>query len=349
MKFMNRRPGARTPAPNIDCVTLDAPTRMLRVLYPATQPRASHRLDVPGGHRLHIDEFGAAEGLPALVLHGGPGSGCSPLLGRFFDPLRYRLICVDQRGAGRSEPAGRIQHNTTADLLADLRRVRQHFGIDRWLVVGGSWGATLAVAHAADAPDAVAGLLLRSAFLARRCDIDGFFQGHRSPSLGAWEQFAGAAPAADRADMLGHLACALASSDETTANAAALTWWRWEQAMAGNGVPDAPELAAAEPAGAALLALVQRYRVQAHYLRQRCWLAEPSLLDRCAAVPAVPTLLLHGTADRVCPPDGALALHAALPHSRLEWVEGAGHDPTHPGMTLAMLRSLDRLAEALGA
>ncbi|MDE2455631.1 MAG: alpha/beta fold hydrolase, partial [Burkholderiales bacterium] len=124
-------------------------------LYPATPPRCEWQLAVDGGHRLHVREYGRADGIPAVVLHGGPGSGCSPLQPRFFDPARYRVICPDQRGAGLSQPRGSIEHNTTAHLLADLRRLREHLGLDGWLVVGGSWGATLAVAHAAAEPAAL--------------------------------------------------------------------------------------------------------------------------------------------------------------------------------------------------
>lgn len=278
------------------------------MLYPLTPARSSHVLAVSGGHRLHVDEFGVAGGVPALVLHGGPGSGCSPLLRRFFDPQRYRVICPDQRGAGLSQPRGATAHNTLADLLGDLQLLRERLGVARWLVVGGSWGATLAVAHAADAPQAVSGLLLRSAFLAREQDIDDFFRGAADDFL-------------QQTDM-----------DAPRARA----WWRWEQAKVG--------VAAPEPHGEALAALVDRYRVQAHYLRQGCWLRDQPLLERAAQVPPVPTLLLHGTADRVCPPAGAQRLHAGLVGSRLRWIDGAGHEPAHPAMASAMVDALDHFA-----
>lgn len=278
------------------------------LLYPLTEPLRCHTLAVSGGHVLHVEEFGAADGVPALVLHGGPGSGCTPLLRRFFDPQRYRILCPDQRGAGRSQPRGQTAHNTTAELLADLRLLRQRLGIARWLVVGGSWGATLALAHAADVPEAVAGLLLRSTFLARPEDITGFFRG-------APQHF--------------HLA-------ETVDARLALAWWQWEHTQAGTTAP--------EPAGEALAALIDRYRVQAHYLRHACWFDAVPVLDRCAQCPQVPTLLLHGTADRVCPPAGAQRVAARLPASRLQWIDGVGHDPTHPAMAAAMVAALDRFA-----
>lgn len=284
-------------------------------LFPDTPPLARHALDVGGGHVLQVQEFGRADGIPALVLHGGPGSGCSPLLRRVFDPARWRIVCPDQRGAGGSRPRGGTAHNTTEDLLADLRRIRSQLQLPRWVVVGGSWGATLALAHAADQPEAVAALLLRASFLARREDIDAFF-GPLS---------------------LDELAASLDSPDLAERERAALAWWHHEQALAGTIAP--------EPAGESLSAQIDRLRVQAHYLRHGCWLQSPSLLERCEAVPKVPTRLIHARDDRICPPEGALALQRRLPHATLQWVDGAGHDAGHPAMVAAVMGALAAFAE----
>lgn len=326
-------------------------------LYPHAAPFRTHAFDVPGGHRLHVDEFGREDGLPALVLHGGPGSGVSPLQRRFFDPARYRVICPDQRGAGRSTPPGDTAHNTTAHLLDDLVTLRARLGVSRWLVVGGSWGATLAVLHAAAQPGAVSGLLLRSAFLARPADIGAFFEGMDLTALAEVPDSAdtagvtGAAGLAGPSDApgrgdghdpaegpLAQLNAALLSDDATRRRVAARCWWLHELAASGR---DTAEARAAGPRE--LDALVPRYRVQGHSLARQCGLPAP-LLDRATAVPPVPTLLLHGTDDRVCPPAGARALHAALPGSRLQWVPDCGHDLAHPGMVDAMVRALDRYA-----
>lgn len=311
-------------------------------LYDETPPLRSHRLPVGDGHELQVQEFGRADGIAAVVLHGGPGSGCSPLLRRFFDPERYRVICIDQRGAGASRPQGSIVANTTPHLLGDLKRVREQLGLARWLVVGGSWGATLAVAHAAAEPSAVTGLLLRASFLARREDIDWFFQGARVQRPEAWERFAAAAPPAHRDALLPWLADTLMSDDAATREHAALAWWRWEQAMATGSVP------AAEPAGDALAELVGRYRVQSHYMRHACWLTAPTLLARCADVPPVPTLLLHARDDQICRAEGAIALQWHLSGSQLEWIDAGGHDPSHPAMAGAMVTALDRYATHAG-
>lgn len=307
-----------------------------RTLHPAVAPYRVHELRVDGGHVLHVEESGQPEGIAAVVLHGGPGSGSSPLLRRFFDPARYRIVSPDQRGAGRSRPRGSTTDNTTAHLIADLEAVRSTLGIHRWLVVGGSWGASLALAYASAHPESVAGLLLRAAFLARDEDIAGFFQ----PADGehaAWTRFAAIAPPEQRPSLLPFLALGLTQGPEV-ARRIALAWWRWESTLATGGGT------APEPAGDALDALVDRYRVQSHYLLHRCWLDAPPLLDRCAHLPKVPTLLLHGAADRICRPQASIALHERLPHSLLHMVEGAGHDPAHPAMAGATIEALDTYA-----
>lgn len=306
-------------------------------LYPPSLPFHDERLPASNGHRLHIAHHGRPDGIAALVLHGGPGSGCSPLLARFFDPDRYRVICLDQRGAGASLPRGEPAHNTTADLLADLRLLREHLRIQRWLVVGGSWGAALALAHAAEQPQAVAALLLRGSFLARDEDVQWFFQGAAIEQPEAWSRFATIAPAAKRSTMLAFLSQGLIDGDPPLRGRLAKAWWQWEQALTTTSTPQ-------EPDADALAKLVDRYRVQAHYLVHRCWLDQPPLLQRCAQVPAVPTLLLHGREDRICRPDAAELLHRHLPHSRLQWVAGAGHDPAHPAMVAAMVTALDDYA-----
>jgi proline iminopeptidase len=309
-----------------------APTP-LRSLYDPASAASSSWLAVPGGHEVHVQQSGAPQGIPAVVLHGGPGSGISPLAPRFFDPQRYRVICIDQRGAGQSRPAGSLANNTTTELLADLHAVRAQLGIERWLVVGGSWGATLALAHALDEPAAVSGLLLRGLFLARVSDIDGFFDAAAHGRPQAWSAFEQRA-AAQGVSLIESLHRTLCGD---AAEAAALHWWRWEQFLVGNE-------SVAEPDATALAAQVQRLRIQSHYLQHHCWLNAPPLLERCLALPAVPTLLLHGSSDRICPPEGAAAFAALVPHSRWRPIDGAGHDPMHPRMVDAMVRALDHFA-----
>ncbi len=283
-------------------------------LFADTPPVAAHALPVGGGHVLAVQEFGRPDGIPVVVLHGGPGSGCSPLLRRVFAPRHWRIVCLDQRGAGASRPRGATESNTTADLVDDLRRVREHLEIERWVVVGGSWGAALAIAHASAEPAAVEALLLRASFLARPEDIAAFF-GPLS---------------------LEELAAGLHSPHEVERERAAHVWWQREQERAGTS--------AEPPRGAALEAQIDRLRVQAHYLTHGCWLQAPTLLERCEAVPHVPAHLIHARDDRVCPPDGALLLQRRLRGATLQWVEGAGHDAAHPAMVSATVAALARYA-----
>jgi proline iminopeptidase len=296
-------------------------------------------MDSTPRHVLNVQVHGSDCGIPVVVLHGGPGSATTPLLRRFLDPQRFRIVCLDQRGAGRSTPRGETTDNTTADLLADLRAVRRLLRIERWLVVGGSWGATLALAHALNEPEAIRGLLLRGTFLARSEDIDHFFSGAGGEQPQAWAAFSSMAPPERRAEVLDVLAERLACGGGE-ASTAALAWWRWESMLATGTVGK-------EPAGEALGALIDRYRVQAHYLRHGCWIGQPPLLDRVDGLPPVPIHLLHGSADRVCRAAGAIALHERLgSRASIDLLDNAGHDPTHPAMVDAMVRALDNYANS---
>ncbi|MDT7835287.1 alpha/beta fold hydrolase [Aquabacterium sp. OR-4] len=324
---------------------------------PAGEPPLFHTewLALADGQRMHIAHAGTPGGLPVLLLHGGPGTGQSPALRRPFDGRHFHIIAPDQRGCGLSTPPGDTARNTLPELLADLRALHRHLGRPRWLVVGGSWGATLAVAHAADLPEAVAGLLLRASFLGRPDDIAAFFDLASLPphpaagpvaggptAQAAWQALADAAGTAEPQ----HLPAALNRLFQHAAlpeqNRAALAWLHWEALRAGQGPQ--PLL---EPAQ--LPALRQRYRVQAHHLARGCDLS-PTLLQRAARVPEVPTLLLHADDDAICPPAGALALQQALtrpgrPPPPLAWARGAGHGPLHPAMAGLQRIALDHWAQ----
>lgn len=351
----------------------------LRPLYPPTEPYRRHWLDVGDDHRMLVREFGSPDGLPVVAIHGGPGSGKSMVLPRFFDPARYRIICPDQRGSGGSEPGGEIAANDTEALVADLTRLRRELGIERWLVVGGSWGATLALCHAAADAQAVSGILLRGSFLARDEDLQWFFQGAREVRPRSWARFAAVAPPHQRQRLLDWLGAALVGASTADRERAAHAWSQWEAAMtrpaaddrlvgaiasgtsgtsggssrssrsgssasaASTGPEDTAEPISRPDSPGVARAVIDRYRVQVHFLLNGCWLRPPdSLLARCSRVPAVPILMLHGTEDVICRPEGATTLYAALPAgTRLRWIEGAGHDPTHPALADAMVRATD--------
>ncbi len=310
---------------------------ILRNLYPDQPAFHADRLAVGGGHSLYVEQWGRADGQPALVLHGGPGSGFSPLLRRFFDPARYRVIAFDQRGCGRSTPRGVTLHNHTAALLEDIEALRHALGIERWLVAGGSWGATLAAAYAAGHRARVAGVLLRGLFVPERAELEWFFQGARALFPLQWEAFAAAAPRRARRDLLAWLVRVFAGDDAAGQARAALAWLAWERTLTGAPAP-------APTDGEALARAIDRYKVQAHFLSRRCWLDGAGTRNACARLAGLPVLFLHGAADLVCRPGAAWQAQRCAAGSGMAWVPGAGHDPYHPAMVDAMVRALDAFA-----
>ncbi len=310
-------------------------------LYPDIEPFDRGHLEVGDGHRIYFEQCGNPSGLPALFLHGGPGSGCTPQQRRFFDPARYRVILFDQRGCGRSTPRGCTRYNTTDLLLRDIELLRAHLGIERWLVVGGSWGASLAIAYGGKHLARVSGVLLRGVFLTGRRDLEWFF--HESAALipDAWHHYAAFAPKRHRRNLLHYYARQLAGNDLARAQAAAVEWARFEH-MALQ--PDADPVGYAAPTASALEALVDKYRVQAHYLIRRCFLDEPVLLRLASQLQGRPVAILHGRLDLVCRAANAWQVHRTIFGSRLRLVAGGGHSPFQPEMAAAMVEALDAFA-----
>lgn len=287
-------------------------------------------------HRIHFEQSGSRQGLPLLMIHGGPGSGSSPLQRRLVDPGRFRIVQFDQRGCGSSRPLGETVENGTAELIGDIEALREHLGVRRWIVVGGSWGAALAVAYAAQHRQRVSALLLRSIFLTGRRDLDWFFGGAGGRLPIPWARLRSLAPAGADA-LAGWLWQVFATGEPALQRRVAAAWLAWEQALAGQR--DAP------PDALALDAAVSRYRIQSHYLRRCCDLGEQAVLDALASVGSLPVLLLHGRRDRVCRPSNALRAWRRTAGGRLAWDDDAGHDPFAPGMVGLMRRAGERLIE----
>lgn len=312
-------------------------------LFPPLPALAHGVLDVGDGHRLYFERCGHAEGLPVLFLHGGPGSGCSPRQRQLFDPARFHVVLFDQRGCGRSTPRGDCHANTTRELVEDIERLRLHLGIERWLVFGGSWGAALALAYCSAHPQACLGAILRGSFLCGQADLDWFFgaEGVGAICAEAWSALCAALPEAAEGRALAALCAALGGPDAQAAARAALAWAAWENAVIAPG-----QAAPAPPArdDAAIRALIDKYRVQAHYLAHRCFLDEDGVLEAARRITAMPTALIHGRLDLVCRARNALRLHRALPGSRLRLVDGAGHSPFEPAMAAALIGALEHFA-----
>ncbi len=316
-------------------------------LYPPIEPYAAEQIDVGAGHRLYLEQSGNANGLPALFLHGGPGAGCGPSHRRFFDPRRYRIILFDQRGCGRSTPHASLEHNSTWDLVADIERIRVALGIERWLVFGGSWGSTLALAYAQTHPQRVSALVLRGVFLCRPDEIAWFYQQGASWVFpDHWRDFLVPIPETEHGDLLHAYHRRLTAADPETRLTAAKAWSLWEGRCA-TLLPD-QSLRSAFADDALALSLA---RIECHYFVHQAFLRPNQLLDdapRLAAA-AIPGVIIHGRYDLICPLRSAWELAAAWPEARLEVIADAGHAAFEPGIARALVAATDRFADQLAA
>jgi len=315
----------------------------MRVLYPPIEPFHVETLAVDGLHRLRLETCGKPDGLPVVFLHGGPGSGCEPWHRRFFNPDAYRVVLFDQRGCGRSTPHASLEDNSTAHLVADMERIREHLGIERWVVFGGSWGSTLALAYAEAHPQRVLGLVLRGIFLCRPRDIHWFYQdgaGRLFPDY--WADYLAPIPETERGDMVSAYHRRLTGQDEVARMAAAKAWSEWEGRTAtllpNPGVVDHFR----DPHVALSLA-----RIECHYFSNNAFMEEDQLLRDAHLLADIPGTIVHGRYDVVCPVDQAHALHQAWPGARLVIVPDAGHSAGEPGIVDALVTATDELAARL--
>lgn len=318
-------------------------------LYPAVEPFAVHALDVGGGHRLHVEECGNPDGLPVVVLHGGPGGGCSPAMRRYFDPRAFRAVLFDQRGCGRSRPHASVEENTTWHLVADIEAIREHLGIEAWACAfGGSWGATLALLYAQAHPERVRSLVLRGVFLLTAPELDWFYGGGAGafwPDL--WERFQAPIPPEERGDLIGAYHRRLFSGDTRDELRHARVWAGWENALASidsesAGGPLGGFDAPADYARAFA-------RIENHYFAHGGFLRpDQAILRNMDAIAHIPGVIVQGRYDMICPPQAAWSLARAWPAARLEMVARAGHALSEPGITAALVRAMDRLGEAMG-
>jgi len=312
-------------------------------LYPPIEPYARHRLAVTPLHELYIEESGNPKGRPVVFLHGGPGAGCEDYHRRFFDPEGYRIILFDQRGAGRSAPHAELSENTTQDLVADIERIRAYLLVDRWLVFGGSWGSTLALVYAQTHPAPVAGLIVRGIFLCRPQEIQWFYQiGASLVFPDYWEAFVAPIPEAERQDMVSAYYRRLTGPDRLEQERCARAWSLWEGRTA-NLLPkkEVVDFFSKHHTATALA------RIECHYFMHNSFLRPNQILADGAKLAGIPTIIVHGRYDLICPLDSAWALHKAHPESRLVIVPGAGHSASEPGIARALIEaSCDFLKEA---
>jgi proline iminopeptidase len=306
-------------------------------LYPPIEPERTGWLEVGEGHRLYFDLCGSPRGVPALFLHGGPGSSSNAGHRRFFDPQFYRIVLFDQRGCGRSTPAGATHANTTAHLIEDIERLREHLGVGRWLLFGGSWGSTLALAYAQAHPQRVSGLVLRGLFLASSAEVAWYLEGLRRFLPEAWGALAQGVAQPDRAGLIADYAACV----ERGELAAAQRWSAYESAVMAVGEQGANGSASNTEA------LLARVRVQLHYLSHECFLAPGQLLAGLPTIARLPAILVQGRRDMVCPPATAYTLAQAWPAARLRMVEEAGHSALHPALRAALVRATEEFKTVL--
>ncbi len=314
--------------------------RAAAFLYPPLDPFDQRVLDVGEGHRIYVEQCGNPQGIPVVVLHGGPGGGCSPAMRRYFDPSVYRIVLFDQRGCGRSRPHASVENNTTWHLVSDIEQIRETLGINRWIVFGGSWGATLALIYAQAHPGRVAHLVLRGVFLMTRAELDWFYGGGAGqfwPDL--WAQFSAPIPEDERGDMIGAYHRRLFSGDVIEETRHARTWAAWENALAAieheGGLGESP----ADYARAFS-------RLENHYFHHAGFLErDGQILQEMDRIAHLPGTIVQGRYDMICPPASAWKLAQSWPRAELRMIPMAGHALSEPGISAELVRTMNLLRD----
>ena len=312
----------------------------LRTFFPPIEPFDSGLLDVEDGHQVYWERIGTKGAKPAVFLHGGPGGGLSSSQRRVFDPLKYDVLLFDQRGCGKSRPYAGLEHNTTWDLVADIERLRQLVGVERWLVFGGSWGSALALAYAEMHPDRVTELVLRGIFTLRRWELEWYYQ-HGASLLfpDKWERFVSAIPEAERGDLMAAYRKRLAGSDRAEQVRAAKEWARWE----GETLTLLPDPSVSDTFYDEDYA-VAFARIENHYFVHAGWMDEGQLVRDAHRLKNIPGVIVQGRYDVACPPQTAWDLHRVWPEAEFHLVEGAGHALSQPGILHHLIEATDRFA-----
>ena len=315
----------------------------MQTLYPEIKPYARHELAVEPPHVLYVDESGSAGGLPVLFIHGGPGAGCDAASRRYFDPNLSRIVTFDQRGCGRSTPYASLENNTTQALVADIERIREHLGVDKFVLFGGSWGSSLALAYAQAHPQRVHGLILRGIFLCRPQEFHWFYQEGASRLFpDYWEDYIAPIPPQERGDLMGAFYKRLTGSDQIAQMHAAKAWSTWE----GRTATLRPNPQVVDRFSEAHRAL-SIARIECHYFVNDAFLEPDQLLRDMPRIAHLPGIIVHGRYDAICPLDNAWALHQAWPNSELQIIRDAGHSAAEPGITDALVRAAEEMARRL--
>ncbi len=314
--------------------------RAVQYLYPPIDPFDQRMLDVGNGHQIYVEQCGEPNGIPVVVLHGGPGGGCSPAMRRYFDPRVYRVILFDQRGCGRSRPHASVTHNTTWHLVDDIEAIRRTLGIDAWCVFGGSWGATLSLIYAQEHPDRVLRLILRGVFLMTKAELEWFYGGGAGKFWPeTWSRFVSPIPEDERDDLIRAYNRRLFSSDLSLETRYARAWSAWENALASihsNG-------SSGESPGDYARAFA---RLENHYFINGGFLEfDGQILAHMGRISHIPGVIVQGRYDMICPPNAAYRLSELWPACELKMIRNAGHALSEPGISAELVRTMDQIAE----
>ncbi len=312
--------------------------RAVEYLYPPIDPFDQRVIDMGDGHRVYVEQCGRADGVPVLVLHGGPGGGCSPAMRRYFDPEVYRVVLFDQRGCGRSRPHASVHANTTWDLVADIEVIRATLGIEKFILFGGSWGATLALIYALTHPDCVRHLVLRGVFLMTQVELDWFYGGGAGaffPDL--WARFVEPIPPDERHDLIGAYHRRLFSGNLSEETRLSRNWANWENALAS--------VSHDGPLGESPADYARAFaRLENHYFKNHGFLeSEGWILREKHRITHLPASIVQGRYDMICPPISAWTLAQGWPKAQLQIVAHAGHALSEPGISEALVRVMDGL------
>ena len=314
----------------------------MKQLYPEIEPYNQFDLKVSDLHTIHVEESGNINGKPVIFLHGGPGGGIEPVYRQYFDPEKWRIIVFDQRGCGQSTPHAELQENTTWDLIADIEKIRQHLEIDKWVVFGGSWGSTLSLSYAITHPDRCKALVLRGIFMIRKKEINWFYQeGTSNIYPDAWEHYLRPIPEDERHDLVAAYYKRLTSNDDSVRIEAAKAWSIWE-ASTSKLIQSEESIHAFEDAKVAEAFA----RIECHYFTNRGFFdTDEWLLENVDKIRHIPTVIVQGRYDVVCPMISAWELHRAFPEADFEIVQDAGHSMTEKGIAAKLVEYTDKFSE----